>query len=153
MSALLPILNEPPSTDRDPVRVALLLEARGVADAALTRMRRLHRDFPDAVTAPVLAQLGQPDERRRAVRLHGHADRVAIRTAGGWRGDSEVHDYCPGGLNLHLSRPVPCGSLLRVRPADTPGNGWLLLAVRHCRNDGARWALGCEVVGVERDRS
>jgi hypothetical protein len=135
-----------------PVRAGVLLEAHRVGERALERLYRLRRLFPDSLPRPLLEQLGRDParDRRRAVRLGG-SGRVAVRRgAGGRSGEAEITDYCPGGLRLRLGWPVPRGAELWVRPAGAPGDGWLAVAVRHRRRDGAGWALGCEVTGVVR---
>jgi hypothetical protein len=131
---------------------AALRRARDAADAALGRLGRLRERFPEALPGAVLEQLGRApaDDRRRAVRLQGGAERVVVREHSRRQGGGEVLDYGPGGLGLRLPWPVGPGAVLRVRAAGAPGPAWLAFVVRHCRRDGGGWVAGCEASGVER---
>jgi hypothetical protein len=55
-----------------------------------------------------------------------------------------VTDRGRGGLGLVVTRLVPLGSPILVRPTDAPpGTPWAQLEVRNCRRKGPRWHIGC----------
>lgn len=58
-----------------------------------------------------------------------------------------VVDLSDGGLGITIRKPYNPGSMLSIRPAkagdDIP---WVLVEVRHCRQDGRSWRIGCKFV-------
>jgi hypothetical protein len=83
--------------------------------------------------------------RREGARWKGRPKRVWLLT-----GDEEpflcwVTDRGRGGLGIVVTRLVPIGTAIMVRPADAPANvPWVRLEVRSCRRKGPRWHIGCQ---------
>jgi HEAT repeat protein len=58
-----------------------------------------------------------------------------------------VLDLSDGGLGLMTRKPYNPGAMLSVRPASAGDDiPWVLVEVRHCRQVGRLWRIGCKFV-------
>ncbi len=86
------------------------------------------------------------DARRRSIRRGGPP--TAIRVARAPTADPEgtaeglVLDRSEGGLCVAVERPVRAGDMVYLRAA--PDSSWVGVVVRHCRDCGGYFLLGCQ---------
>jgi CheY-like chemotaxis protein len=118
---------------------------------ALGAARVIHRPFEAADVAKVLWELvgtGAGNRRGGDRRYPKQATRVAVGAGlePSQVVESYVSDQSPGGLRLMVpTKLAEVGSLLSIRPADAAADApWVPVQVRHCRQDGNAWAIGCQ---------
>ena len=118
---------------------------------ALGAAKVIHRPFEAADVATALWELvGAGAGNRRSNDRHYPKQAMCVAAGPGLEPyhvvESWVSDQSPGGLKLKL--PVKLGevgSLLSIRPADAPSDSpWVPVQVRHVRQDGDTWAVGCQ---------
>jgi hypothetical protein len=104
--------------------------------------------FRQTRPAPVKPQT-ERGEKRRALRRKGqpvpvlvtHFEKPGLEEVG-W-----VMDRSQGGLRLIFTRSLPAGDELSVRAENASDDmPWVALRVKHCRQSGKRWIIGCEFV-------
>ncbi len=92
---------------------------------------------------------GNARNKRSSLRRHGNPVPVLVSDslAGPEPVQGAVVDRSRGGLRLSLSHPVDLGRVLAVRTAEFPEDlASVQLRVRHCKQKGETWYLGCQFV-------
>lgn len=87
-------------------------------------------------------------ERRREVRHRGHA--VSVTLVNRASEDEAFHgwmiDRSPSGVRLAVTRRLPVGTRLSVKPTAAPDDAaWIDVKVRNQRETDTGWEIGCEV--------
>ncbi len=59
--------------------------------------------------------------------------------------DAFVLDRSTGGLRIAMAKPYPTGTILHVRPANSPDESfWVAMIVRSCKESGDYYETGCQ---------
>jgi hypothetical protein len=111
------------------------------------RGRKRRRSVP--ATAPARDPLEHAcgfGNRRQLFRSYGTPLKVVVANADleematGW-----VVDRSSGGLGIELDLPLPAGTILNLRPENSPGmRVWVEGMVRNCRDLMDCWKVGCQ---------
>ena len=98
---------------------------------------------------PAVGRAQEPCVERRATPRRRKQIAALVADVNGMQDPSRawIMDRSLGGLCLAVEEPREDGTLLRVRAASAPTRmPWVDVSVRHCRQKGDVWELGCEFV-------
>jgi hypothetical protein len=101
--------------------------------------------FP--ATPPEEPGAPNPTKRRRSsLRREGNPVGVVVSTdlTADSQLDGLVTNRSRGGVLLSLAQPFAVNTYLNIRAAHAPDDAdWIRIEVRHCKQQGERWLLGC----------
>jgi hypothetical protein len=119
---------------------ALLAAPRSTAIPSPPRKKRSAKASSD------LWRIGSPSEKRSALRRGGSTVRVALYWAEKDRTlEATVVDRSLKGLGIVVNHRFTRGTLLTVQPSYVRGGSCSVeVEVRHCRQKGKQWFLGCQ---------
>jgi hypothetical protein len=129
----------------------LLLGDNQASSRSRPRQRFVHkRDLFDPIRhTEEPAPSRRPGDKRRSLRRHGHLVTVLISDARKPKKPLRglVLDRSRGGLYLSVPRRIDEGSELTVCTPDFPDHvAPVRLLVRHCKQKGREWRIGCQFV-------
>jgi hypothetical protein len=92
------------------------------------------------------------DERRKSIRRTGMPTPVMLMDFKSTRRpkpiDGYVLDRSSGGLRLAVEKPIPVGTMLKVRPSNAPPEfDWINIVIRSSRESSDYFELGCQFEG------
>jgi len=129
----------------------LLLGDHQAPSRSRPRRRFVHkRDLFDPIRHMEEAPPSErPGDKRHSLRRHGHLVTVLISDTRKPKRPLRglVLDRSRGGLYLSVPRRIDAGSQLTVRTPDFPHDvASVGLLVRHCKQKGRDWRIGCQFV-------